>query len=134
MKHMAKYMLDTDTVSYVFRGQGNAAQRFREQRALDVCISAITLAELRFGADKKKSKRIHTMIDAFVHDIAVAPFDADAAVRFGKTISALAEAGASIGEYDALIAAHALALDVTLVTNNERHFGRVPGLALENWL
>jgi tRNA(fMet)-specific endonuclease VapC len=73
------------------------------------------------------------MIEAFVTNMAVMPFDDDCARMFGRIGSVLAERGSPIGEFDVLIAAHAITLDLTLVTNNVRHFRRVPGLKNENW-
>lgn len=74
------------------------------------------------------------MIAELTSPLLVAPFDASAADLFGQVGAALADGGAPIGQMDTLIAAHALALDVTLVSNNLSHFGRVPGLRTENWL
>lgn len=126
-------MLDTDTVSYALRGDGNIETRIQQHRPSELCISAITLAELRFGADHRKSARIHRLIDAFTTDIQVVPFDDSCAARFGVVAATLQAQGAPIGNFDALIAAHALALDLTLVTNNVKHFQRVRGLKVENW-
>ena len=128
------YMLDTDTVSWALRGQGNVAGRLLEHRPSQLCISAITLAELRFGADAKGSRRLHGLIDTFVATVAVAPVDSTAADRFGRVATALAKRGEPIGTFDTLIAAHALALDVTLVTNNAKHFRRIAGLKTDNWV
>jgi len=129
-----KYLLDTDTVSYALRGQGDVGNRLRSTRPSEIAMSAITLAELRFGADRKGSRRLHALIDAFADAVEVAPFDEDAALEFGRLGSFLAERGTPIGEMDALIAAHAVALRRALVTNNLRHFKRVPGLSIESWL
>ena len=129
-----RYLLDTDSVSYALRGQGNVGDRIKKHRPSELCISAITLAELRFGADRKTSRKLHGLIDVFSAAIEVAPFDEGAAAEFGRIGSLLAERGTPIGEFDILIAAHAVALRCTLITNNTRHFAKVPGLSLENWL
>ena len=97
-------------------------------------MSAITLAELRFGADAKGSRRLHGLIDTFVATVAVVSVDAAAADRFGRVATALSKRGEPIGTFDTLIAAHALSLDLTLVTNNTKHFRRVPGLKTDNWV
>jgi tRNA(fMet)-specific endonuclease VapC len=131
---MPRYLLDTDTVSYALRGQGRVAARLLEHRPSEIGLSSITLAELRYGAEARKSRRLHGLIDAFVEPLTVFPFDRPAADRFGVVASALARRGSSIGTFDALIAAHALALGMTLVSNNARHFERVEGLKTENWL
>ena len=128
-----RFLLDTDTVSFALRGHGEVGTRLREKRPSDVRISAITLAELRYGADRKGSRKLHHLIDTFAAAVEVAPFDEEAAVEFGRIGSILAERGTPIGEFDVLIAAHAIALRCTLVTNNVRHFSRVPGLSTENW-
>jgi tRNA(fMet)-specific endonuclease VapC len=129
-----KYLLDTDSVSFALRGQGGVGNRIRELKPSDLCMSAITVAELRYGADRKGSRKLHGLIDVFAAAVEVAPFDEAAAVEFGRIGSLLAERGTPIGEFDVLIAAHAVALRCTLVTNNIRHFGRVPGLSVENWV
>ncbi|HVV50503.1 MAG TPA: PIN domain-containing protein [Polyangia bacterium] len=129
-----KYLLDTDSVSFALRGHGDVGTRLRAARPSDVGISAITLAELRYGADRKSSRKLHGLIDTFAATVEVAPFDAAAAAEFGRIGSLLAERGTPIGEFDVLIAAHAVALRCTLVTNNVRHFSKVPGLAVENWV
>ena len=129
-----RYLLDTDSVSYALRGHGDVAERIKKQRPSELCLSAITLAELRFGADRKGSRKLHGLIEVLAAAIEVAPFDERAAAEFGRVGSVLAERGTPIGELDGLIAAHAVALRCTLVTNNTRHVSKVPGLSLENWL
>ena len=128
-----KYLLDTDSVSYALRGQGDVGVRIRACNPSDLRISALTLAELRYGADRKGSRKLHGLIDTFAAAIEVVPFDEVAAAEFGRIGSMLAERGTPIGEFDVLIAAHAVSLRCTLVTNNVRHFSRVPGLSVENW-
>lgn len=127
-------MLDTDTVSFALRGQGRVAARIVEHRPSELCVSAITLAELRYGATRRKSAKLHELIDAFTGNVAVMPFDEGCAVQFGRIASQLADAGSPIGDFDVLIAAHAVSLALTLVTNNLRRFNRVAGLRVENWL
>jgi len=127
-------MLDTDSVSFALRGQGRVGEQILQRRPSEICISSITLAELRYGAARTKSSRLHGLIDALTANVSVMPFDELSAMRFGVLASDLAERGAPIGEYDALVAAHALALELTLVTNNLKHFARVAGLRVENWV
>jgi tRNA(fMet)-specific endonuclease VapC len=129
-----KYLLDTDSVSFALRGHGEVAVHLEARKPSEVAISAITLAELRFGADRKGSRKLHGLIDAFASAVEVAPFDDQAAAEFGRIASLLAERGTPIGEFDVLIAAHAVALRRTLITNNTRHFSKVPGLSMENWV
>lgn len=130
---MASFLLDTDTVSYVLRGQGPAAKRLTTHPPSEICISALTLAELRFGAERRRSRKLHGVIDTFIRSVEVLPFDPGAAATFGRVQAALEAKGAPIGTLDTLIASHALALNLTLVTNDLKHFSRVRGLKLANW-
>jgi tRNA(fMet)-specific endonuclease VapC len=131
---MPEYMLDTDTVSDALRGRGRVAARLLERRPSQLCISSIALAELRFGAEARHSERLHRLIGTFIGSVEVLAFDQRAADRFGAVATSLARRGAPIGTLDTLMAAHALSLGLTLVTNNTRHFSRVAGLNTENWL
>jgi tRNA(fMet)-specific endonuclease VapC len=97
-------------------------------------MSSITLAELAFGAAHRRSRKLLGLIDRFAASVQVIPFDAAAASRFGELAADLAHAGSPIGDFDTLIAAHALSCEVTLVTNNLKHFCTVSGLRIENWL
>jgi tRNA(fMet)-specific endonuclease VapC len=130
---MLRYMLDADTVSYALRGQGHVATRLLEHRPSELCISAITLAELNFGAEAKRSRKIRRAIRNFTKDVAIVSFDEASAERFAAVAVALAARGQPIGVYDTLVAAQALSMGLTVVTNNTRHFSRVQGLAVENW-
>lgn len=130
---MPEFMLDTDTVSLALRGRGDVAAHLLACRPSQICISSITLAELRFGADAKASRALHRLIDAFVLPIDVLPFDRAAADKFGVVAAALNRRGEPIGTFDTLIAAHALACGLTLVSNNTKHYKRVAGLKLANW-
>ena len=128
------YILDTDTVSYAFRDVGRVVAHIKQHTPSGICISAITLAELRFGASQKGSKRIHGLIDSFISQVPVMPFDDAAASKFGEIAAVLSASGVSIGDFDTMIGAHALDLDATLVTNNVRHFRRIVGLRVETWV
>ena len=128
-----KYMLDTDSVSFALRGRGNVGTRILDHKPSALCISVITLGELRFGAHKRDSKKLHKLIDTFAESGAPQDFDVDAADEYGRLAAALSQRGTPIGSFDAMIAAHALARKLILVTNNEKHFRRVPGLKIENW-
>jgi len=128
------FLLDTDTVSYALRGSGGVAGRILEHKPSDLAISSITLSELIFGAQRRKSKKLMRLIDGFVHDIDVLPFDEEAARVFGKLAAQLADKGTPIGTNDAMIAGHALAVERRLVSNNLRHFKHVRGLQVETWV
>jgi tRNA(fMet)-specific endonuclease VapC len=130
---MPQYMLDTDTVSLAFRGHGRVGAHLLEHRPSDLCLSSITLAELRFGAEQQRSRRLHGLIDTFVESIEAVAFDRRAADQFATVATALARRGAPIGTFDTARAAHALSLGLTFVTKNLRYFARVAGLRTESW-
>jgi tRNA(fMet)-specific endonuclease VapC len=129
-----QFMLDTDTVSFVLRGQGEAGAHLTARAPSEICLSSISLSELRFGADKRRSKRLHGLIDTFTATIEVVPYDAAAATIFGRICAGLESRGTPIGTLDTLIAAHAMSLNLTLVTNNTKHSKQVRGLKTQNWL
>jgi tRNA(fMet)-specific endonuclease VapC len=126
-------MLDTDTVSLSWRGEGEVGARIAAHPPSQLCVSAITIAELRFGADKRKSSKLHARIDTLIATLDVVPFDEDCARHFGAIASTLAREGTPIGDRDIMIAASAMSIEVTLVTRNVQHFKRVRGLRVENW-
>ena len=129
-----KFLLDTDSVSYALRGEGGVADQIRALKPSELGMSAITLAELRFGAVRRRSRQLNRLIEAFVGDVAVLPFDDEAAARFGKVAAALMSKGMPIGVLDTMIAAHTLQLGLTLVTHNTKHFRRVRGLKTADWV
>ena len=130
---MRGFMLDTDTVSFALQGRGQVASHLLDHLPSEICVSSVTLAELRYGADRKRSRKLHGLIDTFIDAISVLPFDRPAADRFGAVAASLAGKGTPIGGFETLIAAHALAVRFTLVTNHTKHFERVVGLRTENW-
>ncbi len=129
-----RYLLDADTVSYALRGMAGVSKRLLEHAPERIAISSLTLAELHFGAERRASKKLRKLLDSFCVGVTVVPFDSEAARRYGEIGALLAEAGSPIGQMDTLIAAHALALDRVLVSNNTKHFSKVRGLRLENWV
>jgi tRNA(fMet)-specific endonuclease VapC len=131
---MALFMLDTNMCIYLMKNQPEqVARRFAKCYVGDVVMSAITYAELEYGvtvcANPQRERR---NLNALVEDIPVAPFDAAAASAYGPIREATRERKKD--QLDKLIAAHAVALGVTLVTNNVRDFVAYPGLRIENWL
>ena len=130
-----KFMLDTNIIAYARNNRPEAVlQRLLQHRPEDICISAITLAELEYGVyNSLRPEQNQLALMTFLSSIAVVPFDADAAREYGLIRADLKKKGTLIGANDLLIAAHARALGVTLVTNNTREFERVEGLRVENW-
>jgi tRNA(fMet)-specific endonuclease VapC len=128
------YLLDTDTVSHALRGTV-LDERLAALASSDWCISAVTRAELRYGvARRPDATRLARLVDGFLRTARCVSWDAAAADRHGALRAELHVAGATLGAYDELIAAHALSLDAVLVTGNRRHFERVPGLVIEDWI
>jgi tRNA(fMet)-specific endonuclease VapC len=131
---MPLFMLDTNMCIYLMKNQPEqVAKRFAQCYVGDVVMSAITFAELQYGVTvSQNSARERRNLIALVEDIQVAPFDASAATAYGPIREATRERKKD--HLDKLIAAHAVALNVSLVTNNERDFVTYPGLRIENWL
>lgn len=129
------YLLDTNIVSDLVRNpQGRVTQRIREIGEALVCTSIVVAAELRYGAAKKGSPRLTAQLDAVLDVIDVLPFGTPAGTAYGRLRTRLERSGQPIGGNDLLIAAHAVALRHTLVTENRREFARIDELPLENWL
>jgi tRNA(fMet)-specific endonuclease VapC len=124
------YLLDTDTVSYLYRGQGKAIPTFVSKKPYDITVSAISLAELRLGAQRKGSKKINRWLDVCFESVMILPFDKAAAEVFGRVAAKLFKEGRPI----TLIASQALANKLTLVTHNRKHFSKISGLRIEDWL
>lgn len=129
------HLLDTDTCSYVIRGASAALDaRLAIATPESLAVSAITRAELMYGLEKRgKPRALSRLVHGFLDTIAVMPWDTPAADHFARLRAALERAGLPIGGMDTMIAGHALALDATLVTNNQKHFQKVPALKMENW-
>lgn len=130
------YMLDTNICIYAIKNHPPQVEaRIKQELAHGLCISAITLAELQHGV--QKSQRVGKNMEAllkFLTILDVLPFDDGAAVEYGKIQADLQRKGTPIGTADALIAGHARAEGLILVTNNVREFARVSGLTVENWV
>ena len=130
-----KYLPDTNVCVFVIRQKPQlVVERFRQQRPDDLAISTVTLAELRYGADKSSNaKKNHAAWDLFLEPLEIESFDADAAECYGQLSTGLERRGLSIGPLDTMIAAHALSLKLPLITNNTREFSRVHGLIIQDW-
>ncbi|MCL6449083.1 MAG: type II toxin-antitoxin system VapC family toxin [Armatimonadetes bacterium] len=130
-----RYMLDTNICIYIIKKKPvKVLETLKRLDIGDVCISAITLAELEYGVEKSQQReRNKIALTSFLSPLEILPFSGSAAVIFGEIRAALEKKGQIIGAYDLLIAAHALSENLILVTNNTNEFSRVPGLSLENW-
>ena len=130
-----KYLLDTNICIYLIKRRPESVIRELAKQAVgEVGISTITAAELWHGVVRSQSvERSRAALEQFMVPLVIAEFDAAAAIVYGQIRVALERQGRSIGPFDNLIAAHALTLGATLVTNNEREFQRVPGLTVVNW-
>ncbi|MGA8762882.1 MAG: PIN domain-containing protein [Candidatus Sulfotelmatobacter sp.] len=138
---MPRYMLDTDTCSYIMRRSHDAVlKRLAKVPVSDVCISVITKSELLFGVEvSPKRRQDEAALAAFLRYVEVLDFPDGAASHYAqilkelKTRADLKTRGAMIGANDLLIAAHARSLSLTLITDNTREFRRVSNLAIDNW-
>ena len=129
-----RYMLDTNICIYAIKNRPQSVlAALRQNEAAGIGISSISVAELFFGAEKSGSAKNLHALQHFLSALEIADFDVDAARCYGRVWRQLEVAGTPIGPLDTQIAAHALSLGVTLVSNNLREFSRVKGLLLANW-
>ena len=119
--------------AWIRNPHGKVVQQYRLRQG-DAAASIIVAAELRFGVERRGSPRLAAQLEAVFENLPILPFDAPADRAYAHVRAALEHAGTPISANDLLIAAHALALDCILITDNEREFARVPGLRVENWL
>lgn len=130
-----RYLLDTNICIYVINVRPPAVlARFMAHEIDGLGVSAITASELYWGVCKSGSVRNRTTLDKFLSPLTILDYDLSAAQHYGELRGHLEKQGTPIGPLDQQIAAHALALGITLVTNNVREFERVPGLRVENWV
>jgi tRNA(fMet)-specific endonuclease VapC len=130
-----RYLLDTNIVSDLVRNpQGKVAEHILKVGERKVCTSIIVAAELCYGAEKKQSPRLTAQLEAVLGALEILPLEKPADASYGSLRAQLERAGKPIGANDLLIAAQALALGYTVVTDNEKEFSRVRQLNLENWL
>lgn len=132
---MAQYLLDTDICIYITKYHPPALRRrFEGTEAGELAMSVVTLGELRHGAEKSQMReRALATLTRLTRTIEVQPMPVEAGFHYGKIRAVLEKAGMPIGANDLWIAAHALAVGLTLVTNNGREFSRIEGLRVENW-
>jgi len=129
------HLLDTNHCIFIIKNRSPQAWKKLARHPVGaIGISSVTASELWFGVEKSEQKEKNTRaLVKFLLPLEIAPFEEEAAERYGKIRAVLEKAGTPIGSLDCLIAAHAVALGVVLVTNNTNEFQRVPGLQLEDW-
>jgi tRNA(fMet)-specific endonuclease VapC len=126
-------MLDTDISSYVIRRRPAALADKFHKHADSLCVSVMTAAELRFGAERTGRPALADMVEAFLERLAILDWTDGVCAHYARIRSALERAGKPIGNMDLLIASHAVSQRMVLITNNLRHFSLVPGLKVEVW-
>jgi tRNA(fMet)-specific endonuclease VapC len=130
-----RYLLDTNIVSDLVRNpHGKVAARLLRHGIDNACTSIVVAAELRYGATRVNSRVLATSIERHFQYLQVLPLEHPADVAYGAIRTDLERRGEKIGPNDLLIAAHTIALDLILVTENESEFSRVKALEVENWL
>ncbi len=130
-----RYLLDTNIISDLLRHpNGKIAQNVKRVGEEKICTSIIVAAELRFGVMKKGSAQLTDALEAILSAMAVVPFESPADKIYGAIRTRHEKSGQLIGANDLLIAAHAIALGYTLVSDNEREFSRIKDLEQENWI
>lgn len=128
-------LLDTNICIYIINQKPpHVIERFKGFSAGEIGVSSVVAAELAFGVQKTGSARNRQALELFLAPLTIAPFDAACVWSYAKLRAHLEKIGQPIGSLDTMIAAQALALDLPLVTNNEKEFSRVPKLRLENWV
>lgn len=130
-----RYMLDTNILSHMIRApEGEIVRRVESVGSTTLCISALVASELRYGAAKRGSERLSSLVENMLERVDIVAYDSAAAVHYAEIRDQLTRGGDLIGPMDILIAAHARSLDLIFVTDNTREFSRVDGLNVENWL
>lgn len=130
-----RYLFDTNILSAIARQpQGRLAERVAALRPGQRCTSLVVAAEIRFGLVKSGSPRLTENLERILAALDILPLEAPVDAHYARIRAALERAGTPIGPNDLFIAAHALAHDCVLVSDNVREFERVPGLPVENWL
>ena len=127
------YMLDTDTVSFLIRKNPSVIKNLIKHEDDEICISAISYAELCFGLEKKGSKKLFSEIGAIMGKLSIIAFDNAQSELYGKIRFDLEKSGTPLGDMDMLIAAAALSAGAILVSHNIKHFSRIKGIRVEDW-
>jgi len=129
-----KFLLDTDTCIYAIKQDASVLRRLLSESRADIAVSVITEGELRTGAAKSsKADKTRRRVENFLRPLGILEFTSEDAASYAQIRSRLERAGTPIGPLDTLIAAQAVLRKLTLVTNNQREFSRIPGVRVENW-
>ena len=132
---MIKFMLDTNICIFTIKNRPQVVREAFNRHHDQLCISAVTLMELIYGAEKSAAPEKNlAVVEGFAARLEVLPFDNEAAAHTGMIRCELAKAGTPIGPYDQMIAGHARSRGLIVVTNNLREFARAPGLRVEDWV
>ena len=132
---MVRYLLDTNILSDLLRNPGGrSARKLAVVGDTAVCTSVVVACELRYGAVKKRSPELAERVEILLQSLEVLPLDKEVDRHYGEIRWQLERLGTPIGSNDLLIAAHARALDLIVVTDNVEEYSRVPDLSIENWL
>ncbi len=130
-----QFLLDTNIISDIVRNpQGVIAKHIAAIDDAFVATSVLVSSELKFGAQHRGAMRLRTQLDIILARMKILPYEPPADDHYAKLRTELEQRGTLVGSHDMLIAAQALALDLTLVTDNMREFSRIDGLKIENWL
>ncbi len=129
------YMLDTNICSFIIREKPQFIKEKLKQCEIEhtVALSSIVASELYYGAKKRKSKKLHAIVEKFIENFVIYDYDKRASMAYAEIRLRLEKEGRIIGAHDLFIAAHAKSLDAVLVTNNTKEFQRIEGLEIEDW-
>jgi tRNA(fMet)-specific endonuclease VapC len=130
---MTGFMLDTDISSYIIKRRPSSLVEKFEKHGETLCISVITAAELRLGAEKAARPKLTELVEAYLDRLAILDWTNEATRHYARIRSLLERSGKPIGNVDLLIASHALSLEMTVVTNNLKHFSNVPDFKVDVW-
>jgi tRNA(fMet)-specific endonuclease VapC len=126
-------MLDTDTVSFLVRKDTSVIKNLLKHEDDEICISAISYAELCFGLEKRRSEKLFNEINAIMAKLSIVDFNDLQSELYGKIRLGLEKSGSPLGDMDMLIAAAALSAGAILVTHNVKHFSKIKGIKVEDW-
>jgi tRNA(fMet)-specific endonuclease VapC len=127
------YMLDTDTVSNIVRKHPPVIKKLISHENDEICISAVTNAELFYGLEKKKSQKLFNEVRSVIGKCTIIDFDASQSEIYGRIRFELEKSGTPLGDMDLLIASAAMSIGAILVSHNKKHFSKIKGLKVEDW-